>query len=222
MIRLLLATLVLLVSGAPGTAGAGDLLADKEAWSHLSVPGKPEAEIVLSPGRADIRSKDGVRFAYRPLPAAIERLHWRWRVAGSYPPSNPAEAGQDDRPLAVHLWIDHAGTDAVLFGTIARFLGFPPVTHVLTYAWGGSVPPGTVLANPYHENGRIIVLRDDTTSNSGWRAESRDLARDLELAFGGDVSTRDLRHLAISTDLDDLGGMATATIDGLRAGGTGE
>lgn len=215
--RLLFPLVLMALPALAATAMAGDLLVKPDIWQHLSVPGKPEAEIVFAPGRADIRSKDGVRFAYRQAPTGVERLDWRWRVSGDYPPSDPSEVDRDDRPVAVHLWLDRPGTDEVLFGTLARFLGFPRVTHVLTYVWGGTAQPGRMVANPHYENGVLVVLRTDAPDNGNWRAESRDVARDLERAFGAAVTVGDIRHIAISTDLDDLGGMAVAVVEGLRS-----
>ncbi|MEQ9329667.1 MAG: DUF3047 domain-containing protein, partial [Rhodospirillales bacterium] len=95
------------------------------------------AEIVISDGRADIATKDAVRFAYRPVERNAAELAWRWRVRGDFTASDMTESGRDDRPLAIHLWLDSPAADDVLFGTLARLIGFPRVTHVLTYAWGG-------------------------------------------------------------------------------------
>ncbi len=213
---------ILLFPASPLPAAATSLLSAGEEWTLLSVPGRPVAEIVISDGRADIATKDAVRFAYRPMQQTSAGLAWRWRVRGDFPVSDMTEPGRDDRPLAIHLWLDSPAADDVLFGTLARLIGFPRVTHVLTYAWGGNLPPGTLLANPHYENGTILVLKSATTPDEGWLSETRDLARDLERAFGDGVSITDIRHIAISTDLDDLGGMASAGITDLRSSPSGE
>ncbi|MEQ8707350.1 MAG: DUF3047 domain-containing protein [Rhodospirillales bacterium] len=213
---------VCLAIAALTSAGAADILTLDADWKQIDVPGHPAAEISLrDDGLARLVSAGGVSFFYRPVRlSATDSLtaSWRWRVEGNFPPSDLTRQGGDERPLALHLWFDHPDSREPLFGTLARAYGYPRVTHVLTYVFGGDGQGGTSFINPYFSAGKVVVLRSGDLANGVWFDEVRDLQADIRRAFAGYVDHRHLRFVALSADNDDLGGQSTGEIRDLYFG----
>lgn len=204
------------------SAMAADILSLDADWKQLDVPGRPAAEISLrDDDLARLVSSGGVSFFYRPLRIPeSDRLtaRWRWRAEGNFSPSDLTRQGGDDRPLALHLWFDQPDSSETLFGTLARAYGYPRVTHVLTYVFGGDGQGGALFANPYFPGGAVMVLRAGDMANGVWLEENRDLQADIRRALDGQVEPDHLRFIALSVDNDDLGGQSTGEIRGLHLG----
>ena len=199
------------VLAATPLAANADLLRDQDAWRVVEAPNKePAAFRHLADGGLEVRADGALGFYYRETnPGQV--LAWRWRVDIAPPPTDQFEVGEDDRAIAVHLWCNREDSDVSFFGGIAELLGYPRITHTLTYVWGGAEPGGRVGVNPYYENGRVWVLRGGDAP-AGWAIERRDIAADIQRAFGEDISLEDLRLVALSADTDDSGGLSHARI----------
>jgi len=196
---------------------AADLLRARDAWTKLTVDDAPAASFAFDDGTLTVTADGAVAFLYREVrDTTPSRVAWRWRVDEGIPATDPTRKGDDDRPIAVHLWFDTGDDDKTLYGTTAEWLGYPAVTHAITYVWGATQEAGTVLDNPYFERGRIVVLRRSATASNGWIGQSRDLDADLRRAFDGNVQARDLAYVVISADTDDQGGRSRARITDLR------
>jgi hypothetical protein len=185
-----------------------------ETWRFLAPPWARAARMTPAVGAAGdeiVLEADGaVGFPWRPATArSADVLRWRWRVDAAPPPTDPRARGVDDRPAAVHLWLD-ASAGPTLFGRLAEALGQPRVTHALIWRWGGTLPAGSRAANPYHERGAIPVLRDAAGSLGAWRAEARDVEADLRATLG--IGAEAFVALALSIDTDDAGGIARARV----------
>lgn len=210
-------TLAMLTAGA--AMAAEDLLQNRNAWRALDVPGETAATFAFLAGDGVVANADAaVGFLYRPVDFPAAELVWAWRVDATPPPAPQFTAKRDDRPAAVHLWLAKPDVSPTLFGGFAEFLGYPRVTHVLTYVWGGPADGPAAGTNPYHGRGHVIVLKSATAPLGAWQDERRTIAADLRAAFGDDVTLRDLKYVALSVDTDDLGGRAAARFRGLRFG----
>ncbi len=216
MTRRLLAILVAIVLVRP--AGAADLLADPGAWEKLTVDDAPAADFAFGDGGTLRVEADGaVAFLYRPVDGAPHRIAWDWRVDDGIAATDPAAKGEDDRPIAVHLWFDTGDRRKTLYGDLARLLGYPTVTHGITYVWGATRAEGGIVANPYYERGRILVLRRSAGPSAGWVTERRAITADLARAFPkADIGPADLAYVVVSADTDDQGGRSRARIRNLR------
>ncbi|SEA81147.1 DUF3047 domain-containing protein [Rubrimonas cliftonensis] len=193
---------------------AAPALRAEGAWRFLAPPWARAARLAAAGAEIELEADGAVGFLWRPAAARPgDMLRWRWRVDAAPPPTDPAARDADDRPAAVHLWLD-AGRGPTLFGRLAEALGQPRVTHALTWQWGGTRPAGTRLANPYHAPSAILVLRGAGEPLGVWREEARDVEADLRAALG--VGAASVAALAISADTDDAGGLARARIAGLE------
>lgn len=196
-------------------ASAEGLLSAPSAWRFLGAPGEKEAEFVFQEDALAVSADGAVGFLYRPA-AGAPTLSWRWRVDRPIPPSDQAREGADDRAIAVHLWVDTGRREELAFGPLARLYGYPTVTHLLTYVWGGVREPEALVANPYYERGAVMVVRSSAEPSGRWAMERRDLAADLARAFGDAVRVEHIKYLAVSADTDQRGGDSRARIADLR------
>ncbi len=191
-----------------------------DGWQLLTVPGEEAATFAPVPGadEIEVRTAGSVGFLYRTVsPAeATGTLSWRWRVDKSGPHTDQTAKGQDDRPLAVHLWFSDADDDWSLTDWLYDIFGVPDVGSALTYVWGGRAHVGTTFANPHLPDGRgvitIAAAGDETVGE--WRAQQFDYAADFERHFGRPAPPPDF--IAISADTDDVGGMSVGRTSDLR------
>jgi hypothetical protein len=205
---------------AAATASAATpLLTPPEGWTHLDVPNQPAAEFSFSKsGDLMVTAEKSVSFLYRAISPSTDRsgmvLAWRWRVESGFPSTDLGAKGEDDRPLAIHLWFADKNAASV-FGPLSRLFGYPHISHTITYVLGGDHPPESVIKNPYYENGAIIAIRGRQTAAGQWYSEKRDIGADLSRAFPGRTMIKPLKYISISADMDDTGGRSIARITGL-------
>ncbi|MEQ9639646.1 MAG: DUF3047 domain-containing protein [Alphaproteobacteria bacterium] len=209
--RKLVAGLILFLSAAwPAAAIDG-------GWKLLTLPDKAPASFErLADGTIEIATDGSVAFLYRTAPEDCVRMTWRWRVDKAGPAGDLMRKGQDDRPLAVHLWFADESMQAGLKGTVAKLLGYPSYGRVLTYVWAPGDTKGKRFANPYMDDGQgaVIVLRDARDGTMTWRDETVDIVADYVAAFGSMPLAP--AYVAVSGDSDDLGGMTLGRIADLK------
>lgn len=206
------------------STASGELLVQKESWKQLSAPNRPAAQFVFEiqdkiSNSLTVRTDKSVAFLYREVSDAASRtsqsLSWRWRLEQPFAHTDLAAKGKDDRPLALHLWFSDPDQPSV-FGALGWVLGYPHITHSLTYVLGGEHAPGSVLSNPYYNNGAILVLRGKAVATGRWYTEVRDIERDIKASFPSIPMMKSLKYIAISADTDDTGGDSLARMTDLR------
>jgi hypothetical protein len=210
-----------------GSTASGELLASRDGWRQLDVPSRQAAKFTFErtdQNSADltVRTDKSVAFLYRNVAEGLARqpqsLSWRWRLERGFAHTDLATKGKDDRPLAIHLWFSDPDQPSV-FGVLGWVFGYPHITHTLTYVLGGDHRPGSVLTNPYHDNGAILVLRGKAVSTGRWYTEMRDIERDIKASFPSIPMMKSLKYIAISADTDDTGGNSLARMTDLRLSG---
>ena len=206
--------LAALLSGIPlRTANAE--MQTWEGWGAFGLLGEPQPQVSMpSCDAVDIIAENAIGFIWHRLsPRAREatRIGWEWRVDAGPQPTFLGEPGQD-RPLSVHILFEPPG-EAKISAWRLQMFGFPEEAYVLTYVWGGANAPGSVVVNPYHERGRLIVLRNGFEEYAGWQQERVDLQADFQEFFVKPAQTP--AWLVISTDVDDSDATAIAAIRGL-------
>lgn len=187
----------------------------ESGWRTHTPSGQTPAEFDVSmDGALTVVAADAVSFIYQELPKtsdAYSTLSWQWRVDRDFPPTDLSQPGADDRPLAVHVYFEDAR--AGLMSRMAGLVGMPASGHAITYVWGGVGPAGQVIANPFMKEGKgaLIVLQpSDPDAGLDWVDVDVDLASDYRRVFN-DTPPR-LRGIAISSDTDDTGATASASI----------
>ncbi|MGF1608238.1 MAG: DUF3047 domain-containing protein [Kiloniellales bacterium] len=194
---------------------AGFATLEDAGWQTLSLPDRAPARFALrSDGVIEVETKASVGFLYRDVEQAGGRLVWRWRVDKGGPASDLMQRGEDDRPLAVHLWFPEQETS--FKDLLAGFFGYPRFGRAITYVWAADGSKGKRFANPYLDPGQgmIIVLRDRSDDLGAWHSETVDYAADYRRHFG--TAPPPPKFVAISGDSDDLGGMTLGWVAGLQ------
>lgn len=187
-----------------------------KGWDSFGLVGEPEPKVFMpSCDALEIVAEDAIGFVYYKLgPRARQATHvgWEWRVDEGPEPTFLGRKRQD-RPLAIHFFFEIEGEDGAYSEWRLQMFGFPEKAHTLTYVWGSANPPGSVLVNPYHKRGRLVVLRNGYGEYGVWQEERIDLRADFAKLF---VQTEeDPAYLVVSTDVDDSDSRAVAGIRGL-------
>jgi hypothetical protein len=121
-------------------------------------------------------------------------LKWRWRLEQPNTRADLRTKEGDDAPLKVCAMFD-LPLDKLKFVErnlvrIARSISgekLPGAT--LCYVWDHRLLPGTQLPNAYSERVRFIVLDSGDRQLGEWMPHERDLAADLQTAFGHEFDT---------------------------------
>lgn len=209
--RLMAAGLCTFGLASPVTAFEASL--EDGGWELIGVPGQAETTFqLMGDGVLKVVSDHSVAFLYKRVEDAGPRLQWRWLVDDMGLPSDLARVGEDDRPIAIHLWFPEEEGQGSLFGGLAELFGFPRVGNALTYVWGGSEHAPRISPNPHLPEGQgvIIVLRNQSEQMPKWVHETVEYQADYFSAFGKPAPTP--TYVAISGDSDDLGGVRRASI----------
>ncbi len=192
-------------------------------WKTHTPRGKAAAQFeVLDDGSLKITARQAVAFLYRFIPKAegvSGSLSWDWRIDQSFLATNLSTPGQDDRPLAIHVYFtdQDAGVLQRLGSGLAGLFGVPVSGRAITYIWGGQHPDGMMLPNPFMEDGDgVLVIRRSGLQNitGEWVTETVDLAADYQSAFG--EAAPPVSVVAVSADTDDTGATSQALVRNLR------
>ncbi|MBG04601.1 MAG: hypothetical protein CMM59_11070 [Rhodospirillaceae bacterium] len=195
-------------------------------WRQLRVKDRPVAEFRESnDGVVTVNTHQSAGFLYRAITeseSGKSRLAWSWKVEKMPAPSDLSRVGEDDRPLAVHIWfpvnIEKATLWQAMKSGIGNLLDLPVPGKILTYVWGGTQAKGARIANPYlPEDGALIVLRSGQDVSAAWQDERVNFAADYKSAFGGDMPSAS--YLVISADTDDRAGISAAAVKDIRFDG---
>lgn len=141
-------------------------------------------------------------------------LCWRWRIDGVVRGADLHSKRGDDYAARVYVTF-RLPPEALSFGlrtrlALARSLRGDQVPDAaLNYVWDNINPIGTSAPNAYTDRARMLVLRSGNGEAGRWVEERRNIARDLADAFGDWTGSR-TTLLAIATDTDNTGEMATA------------
>ncbi|MBM3512682.1 MAG: DUF3047 domain-containing protein [Alphaproteobacteria bacterium] len=214
-----------LAVATPATAQPVPIEVDLKAsvWREITVPGRRQNDYLAVDGALAVTSDRSVSFLYAPVVvedfAPGVRLAWRWRVDRDILPTDLAAKGKDDRALALHVWFpaaDARKSRGLMRRLVAGMMGVPDWGRAITYVWGGTLPVGTMLDNPYMDGreGALIVVRDSTAPLKTWLDDAIDVFADYRRAFGGDPPPPSF--VAVSSDTDDTRQSAVARIGTIR------
>ena len=172
-------------------------------WREVRYAGRTSYRIVAAGAEAilseESRDQNSALLQETRLDPRGVTLRWRWRVLEHPMGADPGVRAQDDRAAAVLV--------------IVRRSLLPWRTSALMYQWTLARPRGEWSRSPYSQQVRTLVL-ENASADSAWREESRDLAADLELAFGR-LPTR-IEAIGVICDTDNTGARARAEFGEIR------
>lgn len=205
----LLLVFLLLVPGSVAFAADQD-----RPWKIKDFPGIPATEFTVSDEhKIDLFLNKSSAVFYKKLnkeEKSAVGLSWQWKVDQSIPVTGMAEKGDDDRPVAVHIWFTDKKSGG-LKRFLGRLAGYEIPGQLLTYVWGGHGKKGTIIENPHFRGkGYYIILRSGSFVGSDWQNETIDFRKDYEKIFG-DVAPLP-SHIAVSGDSDDTKSVGRASV----------
>lgn len=156
-------------------------------------------------------ARNSMALLARPLRVDLQKtpiLCWQWRIDAPVATADMTRKAGDDYAARVYLTFElppeklSLATRATL--RLARAIYGPHVPDAaINYVWDNRQPVGTWRDNAYTDRARMLVLRSGAARAGGWVHERRDVAQDLQRAFG-DIDGR-LRGLALAADTDNTG-----------------
>jgi Protein of unknown function (DUF3047) len=118
------------------------------------------------------------------------RLSWRWQVSSANLSADVTRRESEDAAARIYVSFD-VPLATLSFADrsrirLARLVFGPQVpTAALCYIWDGKHPVGSIIASPYSNRVRMVVLQSGNANSGQWQREDRDLAADFLAAFGG-------------------------------------
>ncbi len=149
------------------------------------------------------------------------RIRWRWKVTQLSDRGNPKEKVGDDYPIRIYVMFQYDSDkatlgDRLIYGATKAIYGKHPPHSTLNYVWTGSSLPERVIASPYTEKARIVLLEKGKQRVGQWVEETVNVIEDYRQAFGKDPPAT--AGLAIMSDTDNTGENAVAYLDFIEAG----
>jgi hypothetical protein len=200
--------LLMLLAGGNGAAPVQMLIDDFEgglgpAWAVKSFQGETAYRVVAEAGghvlQAESRgTASGLVRKIDLDPRETPVLSWRWKVAGTIPAGDERTKAGDDYAARVYVIFPH---------------WFFPKTRTLNYIWANHLAKGAILPNAYTANAMMIAVQSGPAHAGQWLTERRDIVADYRQAFGEEPPR--IGAIAIMTDTDTTGAMATAWYDDL-------
>ena len=210
--------------GAPGTALPAP-------WKVQRLSRIPPAEVSLVKDGAQtvlqVRSIGASGTAIHPLsmqPHEEARLRWRWKIDRTLAGADMTRREGDDFAARVYVFFDVPRQSLDLATRVkirlAHLLyGVDIPAAALCYVWDNRQKPGYSAWNPYSDRVRMIVLRSGDATANAWQDESRDVAKDFQVAFGGEGAVPRIAGIAAGNDTDQTGESATAWFADFRLEG---
>jgi len=186
-----------------------------DGWRATELPSTKPARIALVRDRGvavvEIEADNAASSLVRDVDwdiSAYPTLNWRWRVSRTVSAGDVNAKSGDDFAARLYVTFDIPMNQLSLFDRtklkVARWVfGDDVPAAALCYVWGNGEPVGTSVWSAYTDRVRIIVLRNRDDDIGAWVGESRNVAEDYRLAFGGPAATPN--GVAIASDTDQTG-----------------
>ena len=193
-----------------------------KGWKTLNLTDHPDNQITATNSSITIESNNSVGFYYKKLLSAKSlkksdwQLSWEWRLLETSPAVKTNVSEGDDRPIAIHLWLNDPKSAGWLKGSLAKVLSIPTPGYMLTYQWGGLEQQGDVFFNPHIENNRgvIKVLRNHDVIGEHWQHQSINIKSEFLSLLNVEASKK--LYVVISADTEDSPGSALAEVRNIQ------
>ena len=146
-------------------------------------------------------------------PARFPWLQWRWKISNILRAGDVKQKAGDDYPARIYVAFEFDSESAgfwqrLRYKAACLAAGKKLPGSGLNYIWANKAPRGTVVANAFAPQVKMIVLQSGAALANQWIRERRNLVDDYELAFGR--KPPQVMGIAIMTDTDNTGEQATA------------
>jgi hypothetical protein len=164
-------------------------------------------------------SASGWMNAYRGPAERYPWISWRWRISHVLRSGDVATKEGDDYAARIYVAFEYS-PEGKSWGQRMRYHAARLVAgnklpgSAINYIWANKAPIGTVVANPYTDQTRMIVLQSGNSSAGRWVTERRNLVDDYQIAFGRKPPP--IMGIAIMTDTDNTGETTTAWYGDIR------
>jgi hypothetical protein len=140
-------------------------------------------------------------------------IRWRWKIANVLKKADITRKQGDDVPARMLIFFEYdpakaSFSDKAKYGLARILYGAYPPHSGISYIWESGLPIGTVLANPYAEQVKMIVVESGGAKLNQWLEEERNLYADYLSNFGAEPPPT--LSVAIMTDTDVTKETATA------------
>ena len=171
----------------------------------------PQAGVVV---RAEARqSASGLIRTVDLVASERPLLRWRWKAENLIESGDVTRKEGDDYPTRIYVSFRYTPERLSLLDrakyTAARVLyGEYPPHAGLNYIWDAKAPVGTVVANPFTDRVKMVVVESGPQHLRQWRAYERNIVADYRRAFGEEPPP--ISGIALMTDADNTGESAVA------------
>jgi hypothetical protein len=144
------------------------------------------------------------------------KMRWRWKVENVYRRADLHTRAGDDYPLRLYVIFEsdsgQAGPMGVLSHGILRLItGEHPPHSSLNYVWASQETAETIVASPYTDRVRMVLMEKGPAHLGRWLEEAVDIVQDYERAFHQKPPA--IAELAVMNDSDNTGESSVAGID---------
>lgn len=158
-------------------------------------------------------SASGLMNAYRAPAERHPWITWQWKIDHVLKKGDVASRAGDDYAARIYVAFEYS-PKGKSWGQRMRYHAARLVAgdklpgSAINYIWANKAPVGTIVANPYTDQTKMIVLQSGNASAGRWIAEKRNLVQDYQAAFG--QKPPPILGIAIMTDTDNTGESTTA------------
>lgn len=221
--------------GSPDDQSSNEYLSDSEdeglstfdipfdkKWRLMEYKKNKPTKFSIQNNILQIKSHKAVAFYHYNIPFMSNFAHctWRvlldWRVLNAKNITTQKTKESDDRPLAIHVWLNDPSQYGWFKGGLASLFSLPTPGDMLTYSWGLNEELGQSFPNPHlPERAHISVLRSENDIGEAWHHESISVSEDISNILGKKVGKKGM-YLAISADTEDSLGESYAEVKNIK------
>jgi len=196
----------------------GGLPADWKPFFFKNVAKHTDYALLRDNGTIVLRAQStaaasGLARSMRIDPRQYPILEWRWKVTNIPPKSDVHKKSGDDYParIFINFIFDSKSAgfwDRFRHKTVGGMYGLEAPGTALNYIWAGNGTLGSMIASPFTDKVRMVLVESGSAKLSTWITEQRNIVDDYRKAFGQDPPA--ISSIAIMTDTDNTGESATA------------
>jgi hypothetical protein len=198
----------------PGEA----LPAGWEPLTFKKIPAHTQYALVKSGDQVVVKatsheSSSGITRAITIDPKEYPIVQWRWKVENILKSGDVTKKSGDDYPARLYITFEYDSNKVGFFEKVkyeaAKLLHgqYPPI-GAINYIWESKSPIGIMVANPYTDRVKMIVIESGETRLKEWIAEEQNVYEDYKKAFGEEPPK--ISGVAIMTDTDNTKESAVA------------